>query len=61
VKERSSLKQEIAPASLAAIEFGEALLHECWIRVNHLSQAIELPAKQRQHSWNVVLGDTTGV
>ena len=56
MQERSSLKQEVAPAGLAAIELGETLVHECGISVNQLSQTIEPAADQLQHGWRVVLG-----
>ncbi len=61
MQERSSLKQEVAPAGLAAIEFGETLMHECGISVTQLSQTIEPAAEQLQHGWRVVLGRATGL
>ena len=51
MQERSSLKQEVAPAGLAAIEFRKTLIHERGIRVNLLSQTIEPAAEQLQHGW----------
>ena len=61
MQERCSVKQEAAPAGLAAIEFGETPVHECGIRVNQLSQTIEPAAKQLQHGWRVVLGRSTSI
>jgi hypothetical protein len=61
MQERSSLKQEVAPAGLAAIEFGKTLIHECGISVNQLSQTIEPAAEQLQHGRRVVLGRATSI
>src|SRR5437016_11405874 len=61
MQERSSLKREAAPAGHAAIEFREALVNECGISVNLLSQTIEPAAEQLQHGGRVVLGRTTGL
>ena len=61
VQERSTLKQEVAPARLAAIEFRETLIHERGLRVNLFNQTIEPSAEQWQHSWRVVLGYATGL
>ena len=55
------MKQEVAPAGLAAIEFGEALIDECGIRVNQLGQAIDPAAEQLQHGRRVVLGRATSL
>jgi hypothetical protein len=61
VQERSTLKQEVAPARLTAIEFGETLIYECGISVNLFSQTVEPAAEQWQDSWNVVFGYATGL
>src|SRR5260221_158919 len=61
VQELSPVKKEIAPAGLAAIEFGETLVHECGIGVNQLSQVIEPAAEQLQNRGLVVPGLATGV
>ena len=47
MQERSSAKQEAAPAGLAAIELGETPVHECGIGVDQLGQTIEPAAEQR--------------
>ena len=46
---------------MAAIEFGETLVHECGIGVNQLCQTIEPAAEQCQHSRRVVPGLATGL
>ena len=61
MQQRSSLKQEVAPAGLAAIEFGETPVHECGIGVNQLSQTIEPAAEQRQHAGASYLVVATGL
>src|SRR5260370_31682893 len=61
MQERSSLKQEIAPTGLAAIEFGKTLITEWGIGVNQLSQTIKPAAEQLQHRGLVVPGLATRI
>jgi hypothetical protein len=47
VQERSSRKRKVAPAGLAAIEFGETPIRECGIGVNQFALTIETATEGR--------------
>ena len=60
MQERSSLKQEAAPAGLTAIELRETLSDERGIGIDEFGQPLQTAAEQWQHSWHIVPGLPTG-